>query len=302
MISEKDIIICGHGSGNPSLKNMYTYLFSRYAMTASNGKHKGIIAVMRLKALTDAKRVEFKNTYQTIIGRNIYNQNLRDYVYIPYNGKYYSDCSSSGMATFRKIGYNVSLLNTAGIYQSNLFEEVPVIISEGHIQNPEILKVGDALLFVGNDPSRPRQIGHVEYVYSMPTVPSNKSGWVKEDGGWRYYHGDSEEYVRHDWVKWTDSSGHEKWSWFLDNGLAVHDDWVEYAGNWYYFNSDCFMAVSSWILWKDVYYYVNSDGMMVKGKFVKSIDKEYWYYLNENGEWDKTNNTHIKPLDKYIAQ
>lgn len=166
-ITEKDIIICGHGSGNPSTKNMYTYLESRYKSIAPNGKHKGVVAVRRLKALTDSGRKKFHDTYKTILGRNVYNQSLRSYVYSPYKGKYYSDCSSSGCATFKKIGYNVSLLNTAGIYTSSLFETVPVKIKNGHITNPEILEVGDAILFVGNDPSRPLQVGHVEFVYEI---------------------------------------------------------------------------------------------------------------------------------------
>lgn len=166
-IKESDIIICGHGSGTPSTKNMLSYLTTRYNSLASNGKHKGLVKVMRLKVLDDDGRKLFHDTYKTILGRNGYNQNLRQYVYTPYNGKYYSDCSSSGCATFKKIGYNVPLLNTAGIYQSNLFEEVNVTIKNGHVTNPELLKVGDCLLFVGNDASRPLQIGHVEYVYEI---------------------------------------------------------------------------------------------------------------------------------------
>lgn len=166
-ITEKDITLCGHGSGTPSTKNMYTYLESRYKKVAPNGERKGVVAVRRLKALTDAGRKKFHDTYKIILGRNVYSQPLRSYVYSKYKGKYYSDCSSSGCGTFKKIGYKVSLLNTAGIYNSPLFEEVPVKIKNGHITNPEILKVGDAILFVGSDPSRPLQIGHVEYVYEI---------------------------------------------------------------------------------------------------------------------------------------
>ena len=169
-ITEKDITLCGHGSGTPSTKNMYTYLESRYKSIAPNGKHKGVVAVRRLKELTDAGRKKFHDTYKTILGRNVYSQSLRSYVYSKYKGKYYSDCSSSGCGTFKKIGYKVSLLNTAGIYKSSLFETVPVKIKNGHITNPEVLKVGDAILFVGSDPSRPLQIGHVEYVYEIKTA------------------------------------------------------------------------------------------------------------------------------------
>lgn len=175
-VAEKQITLCGHGSGTPSKKVMSTYLSSRYNMLAKNGKHKGVVKVMRLKAMTNAKRQKFHDNYKKILGRNIYNQSLRSYVYTAYNGKYYSDCSSSGMATLKKIGFDVTLLNTAGIYQSSLFEEVPVKIKNGHITNPEVLKVADAILFVGDDSSRPLQIGHVEWVYEINgkvTVSSN---------------------------------------------------------------------------------------------------------------------------------
>lgn len=172
-ITEKSITLCGHGSGTPSTKNMYTYLNARYNSIASNGKRKCVVKVMRLKSLTDADRKNFHDAYKTILGRNTYSQSLRSYVYTPKSGKYYSDCSSSGMATFKKLGYNVSLLNTAGIYQSALFSEVPVKILNGHITNPEILRVGDALLFIGNDAGRPLQIGHVEFVYEISGSSNN---------------------------------------------------------------------------------------------------------------------------------
>lgn len=168
-IKENQITICGHGSDRPSLKNMTTYLTSRYNTFMSNGKRKGVLCVRRLKAMTDAKRQEFHDTYKTILGRNYYNQNLRDYVYKKYYGKYYSDCSSSGMATMNKIGLSTSgLLNTVGIKNSPLFENVPVTIVRGHITNPEILKVGDCILFAGNA-TRPSEnyCGHVEYVYEI---------------------------------------------------------------------------------------------------------------------------------------
>lgn len=170
MIKENQITICGHGSGTPSLKNMAAYLSTRYNSKMSNGKRKGVIAVRRLKAMTDEKRQEFHDTYKTILGRNQYNQARREYVYNKYvNGRYYSDCSSSGMATMQKIGFKTGgLLNTVGIKNSSLFDVVPVIIWDGHITNPEILKVGDCILFAGNI-DRPSQqyCGHVEYVYEI---------------------------------------------------------------------------------------------------------------------------------------
>lgn len=186
-IEESDVVIAGHGSGRPSIKNLKTYTSSRYAKTAPNGKHKGIVAVRRLKGITDAKRKQFHDTYATIIGRNYYSQNLRGYCYHKHsNGKYYSDCSSSGIDTYKQIGYAFPwLFNTAAIYQQDeYFETVPVKIKDGHITNPEVLEVADAILYMGNDPKRPKQIGHVEWVYAVPAkeVPTTATKKSKYKG------------------------------------------------------------------------------------------------------------------------
>lgn len=180
-MTNNDITICGHGSGRPRLTILAEYAAQRYAQHAKNGKDKGIVAVRRLKKMTDQGRECFRDTYKKILGRNYYDQDLRQYVYTAYkNGCYYSDCSSSICATYAKIGYSCPLYNTAGIYQSSIFEDVPVRIEKGQISNPEILKVGDAILFRGDDPSRPLQIGHVEAVYSIADAPEPPDGNVAE--------------------------------------------------------------------------------------------------------------------------
>lgn len=206
-ITEREITLVGHGSGKPDYHNLYTYTARRQAQTAPNGKHKGIVAVRRPKALTDAQRVEFQKKIKEIIGRNIYSQVKRSYVYTPHkNGNYYSDCGTAGMATLRAIGLKFGwLYNTAAIYEESEFETVPVTIKDGHITNPELLKVGDAVLYRGNDPSRPKQIGHVEWVYDTPahdvkvsktakaytgTWPSLSNGRTGAQGRGFYQNGD----------------------------------------------------------------------------------------------------------------
>lgn len=116
----------------------------------------------------------FKAAYKVIIGRNYYSQSLRSYVYTAKGGKYYSDCSSSVTAALKKIGLTVkysgsTLPNTCGIYKSADMVDVPVKISKGVIQNPEVLQVGDLLLFAGTDKTRSwaGYVGHVEAVYTI---------------------------------------------------------------------------------------------------------------------------------------
>lgn len=184
-ITEREITLVGHGSGNPAYHNLYSYTASRQAKTAPNGLRKGIVAVRRPKGLTEAHKAAFKAKIAETIGRNKYSQDKRSYVYKPYtNGSYYSDCSAIGMETLRLIGLKFGwLYNTAAIYTSSEFEDVPVCIKDGHIVNPEILRTCDAVLYRGNDPKRPKQIGHVEWVVDTPAEDKATPKTAKAYGG-----------------------------------------------------------------------------------------------------------------------
>lgn len=250
-MTEKDITLVGHGSGFPTTKNMYTYLENRYNLIADNGKHKGIVAVRRLKNFTDDQRRVFHDAYKSILGRNYYSQTWREYVFTPHEGRYYSDCSSSGDACYMKAGHDVGWLNTAGQYTSSAFDSVPVIINRGHIDNPAVLKVGDALLFVGNDPSRPKQIGHVEYVYEIKS--ENSWHWVEENGIWYY----------------QDAYGNNKHGWELIK--ETHGD----KHHWYYFNSKGQMLTGS--QWIGDKYCCFMDQGDFEGALCKTDDLGYQY-------------------------
>ena len=246
-MTEKQITICGHGSGFPSVKNMQSYLTNRYNLLAKNDKHKGLIAVRRLKNFTDSERNLFHDAYTQILGRNYYSQKLREYVFTPYNGRYYSDCSSSGCACYKRVGHDVGLLNTAGIYNSSKFESVPAIIVNGHVQNPEVLKVGDALLFVGDDPDRPLQIGHVEYVYE---IKKDSWNWIKSDGIWYY----------------QDSEGRNTYGWKVINHY------------WYHFAPDGAMMTGAINVNGNTYYLLESGDL--EGACCKTDDRGVlrpWY-------------------------
>ena len=113
------------------------------------------------------KRNAVIKKYEEILGRNKYSQSLRDYCYRKYrDGKYYSDCSSSVSYAYKEAGFSFGILNTVGMYQSKKLADVPVDIKNGVILNPEVLRIGDLLLFAGTDSSRASAgyAGHVEMV------------------------------------------------------------------------------------------------------------------------------------------
>lgn len=116
------------------------------------------------------KRAAVVAKYKTILGRNYYSQAKRDYCFKKNSdGKYYSDCSSSISYCYKEAGLSFGILNTVGMYQSKKMTEVPVIIKNGQIQNPEVLRIGDMLLFAGSDSGRAYAgyVGHVEMVYEI---------------------------------------------------------------------------------------------------------------------------------------
>lgn len=116
------------------------------------------------------KRAAVVAKYKTILGRNYYSQAKRDCCFKKHSdGKYYSDCSSSISYCYKEAGLSFGILNTVGMYQSKKMTEVPVIIKNGQIQNPEILRIGDMLLFAGSDSGRAYAgyVGHVEMVYEI---------------------------------------------------------------------------------------------------------------------------------------
>lgn len=119
-------------------------------------------------ATAKERRLAVRNAYRQFIGRNHYSQARRTYCVKPYkDGKYYSDCSSSVSYAYREAGEDLGMImRTTNMYASGKFVDVPVVIKKGIIQNPEILEIGDILLFAGGDTARKAwgYVGHVEMV------------------------------------------------------------------------------------------------------------------------------------------
>lgn len=100
-------------------------------------------------------------------------------------------------------------------------------------------------------------------------VPTKKSGWLEEYGGWRFYLGDTGEFVANDWYK----DGKE-WYWFNEEGMMVHETWKTGAdGKWYYLKSDGAMAKNQWVIWKDELYRMTEDGSMFMGTMNLKTDE-----------------------------
>lgn len=226
-MKQNEITICGHGSGVPTTKVLEDYCAKRNKAKADNGKNKGLVCVLRFLKTEDQTKM-FHDLYKTILGRNIYSQNWRRYVYEPKDGKYYSDCSSSGCYTYDRCGVKgVKDMNTAEMYYTG--EKLDVRIINGQIAEEDLdkLRVGDALMFRGNDPSRPLQIGHVEYIYELP---EKKGTWEHKNGAWYYTKANGQQ-ASNEWVVVN-----HHWYWFDTDGKAARG-YREINGGRYYFET-----------------------------------------------------------------
>ena len=126
---------------------------------------------------------------------------------------------------------------------------------------------------------------YIDYDDAIEDNEPLKSGWYQESVGWRFYLGDTGNYVVNDWYLHTNG----RWTWHAGDGHAVHDTWYQYKKLWYYFGSDCYMEVSKWIEYKGDQYYLTADGSMATNAYVQSKDPmttNIWYYVDSDGKWD----------------
>lgn len=107
-------------------------------------------------------------------------------------------------------------------------------------------------------------------LYYGITEPVKKSGWAEENGGWRFYLGNTGDYVANDWYKDGDY-----WYWFDAAGMMVHNDWKTGSdGKWYYLQENGAMAKDQWVIWKHELYRLKEDGSMFEGCVCLETDEK----------------------------
>lgn len=114
------------------------------------------------------------------------------------------------------------------------------------------------------------QADTIALYYNIIDPEPHKSGWYQEEGGWRFYLGDTGLYVANDWYK-----DGEDWYWFDGAGMMVHDNWKTGSdGRWYYLTNSGAMARDQWIIWKEELYRATGDGSMFEGEMYLKTDEK----------------------------
>ena len=104
---------------------------------------------------------------------------------------------------------------------------------------------------------------------SLLSAAEVKSGWVEDENSWRFYLGNTGDYVINAWYQ-----DGETWYWFDEAGYMVKDTWKTGSdGKWYYLDSTGKMAKDQWVIWKGELYRLTSDGSMYEGELSLKTDK-----------------------------
>lgn len=99
-------------------------------------------------------------------------------------------------------------------------------------------------------------------------IPENRWGWYQEEGGWRFYLGNTGEPVRNNWYK-----DGEDWYWFDGAGMMVSNTWkTDSTGKWYYLGENGAMKKDTWVVWKKELYRLKEDGSMFEGSIYLMSD------------------------------
>ena len=105
-----------------------------------------------------------------------------------------------------------------------------------------------------------------------PVDPSEKPGWVKVDGGWKY-RDEKGNFVVNDWVHLNDI-----WYYCGANGMML-TGWQQLNNNWFYFDESGHM-LTGWQYLNNNWFYMNESGYMLTGW--QQLNGN-WFYMNENG-------------------
>lgn len=172
-----------------------------------------------------------------------------------------ADCSSSTAANIIAVGYILGIpalqkispsLTTSGMRAALKAVGFEVLTDSKYLTSDAYLLPGDILLYDGHHVAVNLDTGS-----KVDVIQPKKSGWKEEDGGWRFYNGDTGECVLNDWHHDLEK---DLWYWFDGAGIMVKNVWYQYNGGWYY---------------------LGADGAMLKG--LQDISGR-WYYLDQNGK------------------
>jgi glucan-binding YG repeat protein len=218
---------------------------------------------------------------------DIYERNGKKYIEI-WEGNTSSDLNdrNGGMVKIReRYAYDSTIKGYCYID----YDEAPISYSTEKISVGKSGLRVTANLNIRNNPgaSGTKVIGSYkenEWIHPYEKTFISGKPWYHTDKGWI-----SANYVE----GWVYEETCKLWWFVMDGYSCTINNWQKIGDNWCFFNASGWLVQSEWVDWKGKSYYLDKDGYMATNAYIKSKDKNVYYYVNSEGVW---NNKSIKKL------
>jgi len=206
-----------------------------------------------------------------------------------------TDCSALVAVCVNTAGIRISGDIYTGNESAALLKtgEFELLSAPKYLLSDEYLKRGDILLYEFHHTAIALQGGRkAEKARTNPV--EYPLGWNKNKEGKWWYADTPNSYIS---GKWAFIDG--RWYVFDNSGYMI-TGWFKSNEDWYYLNKDDGTMLSGqWILDNNKSYYLSKSGIMAKNCYVKSKEKDVYYWMGEEGVWDSKFDTYTPNFKDY---
>lgn len=206
-----------------------------------------------------------------------------------------TDCSALVAVCVNAAGIKVS----GDIYTGNEAKallqtgEFELLSAPKYLMTDEYLKRGDILLYEFHHTAIALQDGR-KAEKTKPTQVEYPLGWnVSSDGQWWY--ADTPQSIVAG--RWAYING--RWYVFDQKGFMIRG-WFKQGEDWYYMNpADGAMISNQWVDVDGKSYYLTQSGLMARGGYIEDASEKLYFFVDENGVYNKELDTDTPDLSKY---
>ena len=206
-----------------------------------------------------------------------------------------TDCSALVAVCVNAAGVNIS----GDIYTGNEAKallqtgEFELLSAPKYLMTDEYLKRGDILLYEFHHTAIALQDGR-KAEKTKPTQVEYPLGWnVSSDGQWWY--ADTPQSIVAG--RWAYING--RWYVFDQKGFMIRG-WFKQGEDWYYMNpADGAMISNQWVDVDGKSYYLTQSGLMARGGYIEDASEKLYFFVDENGVYNKELDTDTPDLSKY---
>ena len=206
-----------------------------------------------------------------------------------------TDCSALVAVCVNAAGVNISGDIYTGNEAAALLKtgEFELLSSPKYLLSDEYLKRGDILLYEFHHTAIVLENGR-KAEKDRPAQVEYPLGWnVSSDGQWWY--ADTPQSIIAG--RWAYING--RWYVFDQKGFMIRG-WFKQGDDWYYMNpADGAMLSEQWVDVDGKSYYLTQSGLMARGGYIEDASEKLYFFVDENGVYNKELDTDAPDLSKY---